>query len=80
MAHNLNLNKRTGEYAFAKVGNPAWHKLGKLIDKPMTSEQTLEYAQLDYLVEKDLCIILILMSMFNLVLVLVLLELILWSN
>jgi len=52
MAHNLNLNKRTGEYAFAKVGNPAWHKLGKLIDKPMTSEEALEYAQLDYLVEK----------------------------
>jgi len=52
MAHNLNLNKRTGEYAFAKVGNPAWHKLGKLIDKPMTSQEALEYAQLDYLVEK----------------------------
>lgn len=52
MAHNLNLNKRTGEYAFVKVGNPAWHKLGKLIDKPMTSAEALEYAQLDYLVEK----------------------------
>jgi phage/plasmid-like protein (TIGR03299 family) len=49
MAHNLNY--ANGKYAFAST-EPAWHGLGTIVDKPMTAEEAIKYAGLDYTVEK----------------------------
>lgn len=53
MSHNLNLNKKTGKYALAVVKEKAWHGLGQILDGPMTSEQAIKEAQLDWKVIKE---------------------------
>lgn len=52
MAHNLNLNRRTGKYSFAAKGELAWHGLGQYVTEAMTAKQAIELAQLDFTVEK----------------------------
>lgn len=50
MAHNLNY--RMGEASFFTVREKAWHKLGRVLDNPPTSEEAIIAANLDFTVEK----------------------------
>ena len=52
MAHNLNFDKRKGTWSFASHSEVAWHGLGQIVDKAMTSEEAIKLANLDYEVEK----------------------------
>ena len=52
MAHNLNFNKKTGTWSFASHLEKAWHGLGQVVEKAMTSEEAIKLANLDYQVEK----------------------------
>ncbi|RYZ30478.1 MAG: DUF945 domain-containing protein [Chitinophagaceae bacterium] len=52
MAHNISLNKKTGQYSFFSVKEKAWHGLGKIVDQYPTSKEALEFAGLNYRVEK----------------------------
>jgi phage/plasmid-like protein (TIGR03299 family) len=52
MAHNLNFNKKLGTWSFASHSEVAWHGLGQIVDKAMTSEEAIKLANLDYEVEK----------------------------
>lgn len=46
MSHNINEEK-----VFV-VGEPAWHRVGKVLEKPATAQEAIQAAQLDYPVEK----------------------------
>ena len=46
MSHNINEGKRV-----FVVGEPAWHKLGVVLNKPATAKEAIEAAQLDYKLE-----------------------------
>lgn len=46
MAHNI--AKTNGQDAFVSVKEIAWHKLGKVVDKKMTSAECIKLAGLDY--------------------------------
>lgn len=50
MAHNLEI-KSNGKASFASTVN-AWHDLGVIVDKAMTSEEAIKLANLDYTVIK----------------------------
>ena len=50
MGHNI--NKTNGKYNVFVVGQPAWHGLGKVLDKPATAKEAIEAAGLDFEVEK----------------------------
>jgi phage/plasmid-like protein (TIGR03299 family) len=52
MAHNLNLNKNTKEYAFFSRKEIPWHGLGKVVEEALTSEEAIKAASLDFEVEK----------------------------
>jgi len=52
MAHNLNFNEGNQEYSFFSVKQPAWHGLGKIVKEYPTSAEALQFAGLDYTVEK----------------------------
>lgn len=52
MAHNLNFNEQNNDYAFFSVKEKAWHNLGKVVDKYPTSAEAIQFAGLDYSVEK----------------------------
>ncbi|QEM07188.1 DUF945 domain-containing protein [Mucilaginibacter rubeus] len=52
MAHNLNFNNNTNEYSFFSRKEKAWHGLGKIVEDYPTSSQAIQYAGLDYTVEK----------------------------
>ncbi|TFF37728.1 DUF932 domain-containing protein [Mucilaginibacter psychrotolerans] len=52
MAHNLNFNEATHSYSFFSVKERAWHGLGKIVDQYPTSAQAIQFAGLDYHVEK----------------------------
>lgn len=52
MAHNLNFNEQTGEYSFFSVKEKAWHGLGKIVTDYPTSREAIEFAGLNYTVEK----------------------------
>ena len=52
MAHNLNLNEQTGQHSFFSVNEKAWHGLGQIVKEYPNSAQALQYAGLDYTVEK----------------------------
>jgi phage/plasmid-like protein (TIGR03299 family) len=52
MAHNLSYNKRTGKFSFFSVKDKAWHGLGVIIQDHPTSAEAIQYAGLDYIVEK----------------------------
>ncbi|MEO8174216.1 MAG: DUF932 domain-containing protein, partial [Sediminibacterium sp.] len=52
MAHNLNYNSNTTQHSFFSVNQKAWHGLGKIVDQYPTSKEALQFAGLDYTVEK----------------------------
>ncbi len=52
MAHNLNYNDETGQYSFFSVKEKPWHGLGKIVEDYPTSAEAIQYAGLDYTVEK----------------------------
>jgi len=53
MGHNLNYNSRTGRYSFFSVKEKAWHGLGQIVEQYPTSEEAIQFAGLDYEVEKS---------------------------
>jgi len=53
MAHNLNLNSKTGRYSFFTVKEKAWHNLGQIVQDYPTSEEAIRFAGLDYEVAKS---------------------------
>ncbi|MBD3905378.1 DUF945 domain-containing protein [Chryseobacterium sp. Ch-15] len=53
MAHNLNFNHRTGKYSFFSVKEKAWHNLGQIVEDYPTSKEAIQFAGLDYDVEKS---------------------------
>lgn len=52
MAHNLNLNPRTGLYSFFSVKEKAWHGLGQIVQDYPTSAEAIKFAGLDYDIAK----------------------------
>jgi phage/plasmid-like protein (TIGR03299 family) len=52
MAHNINYNEQNGKHSFFSVKEKAWHGLGQIISDYPTSAEALQYANLDYQVEK----------------------------
>jgi phage/plasmid-like protein (TIGR03299 family) len=52
MAHNLNYNEETGKHSFFSVKEKAWHGLGQIVDEYPTSAEAIQFAGLDYEVEK----------------------------
>ena len=52
MAHQINFNEKTGKHSFFSTKEKAWHKLGQVVDRYPTSAETIQYAGLDYIVEK----------------------------
>ena len=50
--HNLNYNQQTGKHSFFSVREKAWHSLGQIIKDYPTSAEALQFAGLDYTVEK----------------------------
>lgn len=52
MAHNIHFNEQTKQHSFFSVKEKAWHGLGKVVTDYPNSQQALEYAGLDFRVEK----------------------------
>lgn len=52
MAHNLNYNQKTGKHSFFSTKEKAWHNLGTIVQEYPTSAQALQFAGLDYTIEK----------------------------
>jgi len=52
MAHQINFNEKTGRHSFMSVKEKAWHNLGQVIDRYPTSSEAIQFAGLDYIVEK----------------------------
>jgi phage/plasmid-like protein (TIGR03299 family) len=50
MAHNI--NEENGKHSFFSVNEKAWHGLGQMVDQYPTSAEAIQYAGLDYIVEK----------------------------
>lgn len=48
MSADINYNERRGTYSFVSRKEIPWHGLGKIVDKPMTSEEAIKYANADY--------------------------------
>ncbi|WP_200979778.1 DUF932 domain-containing protein [Echinicola sp. 20G] len=53
MGHNIHFNEKTGKHSFFSVKQPAWHKLGKVVEDYPTSAEAIHYAGLDYEVIKS---------------------------
>ena len=52
MAHNLNYNEENGKYSFFSVKEKAWHGLGQIVEQYPDSAEAIQFAGLDYEVEK----------------------------
>jgi phage/plasmid-like protein (TIGR03299 family) len=52
MSHNLNFNEQKGMHSFFSVKEKPWHSLGKIVQEYPTSKEAIQYAGLDYKVEK----------------------------
>lgn len=52
MAHNINFNQQTSKHSFFSVNEKPWHGLGQIVTEYPTSKQALEYAGLNFIVEK----------------------------
>lgn len=52
MAHNIHFDERKGEHSFFSVKEKAWHGLGTIVQEYPTSKEALQFAGLDYTVEK----------------------------
>lgn len=52
MAHNIHLNEQTGQHSFFSVKEKPWHGLGQIVLDYPTSAEAIQFAGLDYEVEK----------------------------
>lgn len=52
MAHNIHLNEQTGQHSFFSVKEKPWHGLGQIVRDYPTSAEAIQFAGLDYEVEK----------------------------
>jgi phage/plasmid-like protein (TIGR03299 family) len=52
MAHNIHLNRITGKHSFFSVKEKAWHGLGQIVSEYPTSKEAMQFAGLDFEVEK----------------------------
>lgn len=52
MAHQINFNEQTGKHSFFSVQQKAWHGLGQIVQDYPNSKEALEFAGLNYTVEK----------------------------
>lgn len=52
MAHKINFNQNTGKHSLMSVKEKAWHGLGQIIERYPTSAEAIQFAGLDYIVEK----------------------------
>ena len=52
MAHNIHFNEQTKQHSFFSLQQKPWHGLGKVVTAYPTSKQALEYAGLDFMVER----------------------------
>ena len=52
MAHQINYNEQTGKHSFFSLKEKAWHNLGQIVDRYPTSSEAIQFAGLDYIVEK----------------------------
>lgn len=52
MAHQINFNPKTEKHSFFSVKEKAWHNLGQIVDRYPTSAEAIQFAGLDYIVEK----------------------------
>lgn len=52
MAHNLNIDEKTGEAALYLLKEKAWHGLGQIVQTAKSSDEVLKIAHLDWDVEK----------------------------
>lgn len=52
MAHHLYYNERTQKHSFFSVKEKAWHSLGTIIEAYPTTAEALQFAGLNYTVEK----------------------------
>lgn len=52
MAHNIHHDAKTGKDSFFSVKEKAWHGLGQIVEKYPTSREAIQFAGLDYTVEK----------------------------
>lgn len=53
MSANINYNSIKGEHSFFTAKEPAWHGLGKVVDKALNSEEAMKAALLDYQILKS---------------------------
>jgi len=49
--HNLNFNNETQRYSFVSAKEPAWHKVGTVLDHVFTAREAIEFGGLDFSVE-----------------------------
>lgn len=52
MSHRIEFNVKTNTHSFVSVKEKPWHKLGKIVDKALTSAEAIKYANLDFEVIK----------------------------
>jgi phage/plasmid-like protein (TIGR03299 family) len=52
MAHNIFFNEQNDKHSFFSVKQKAWHGLGQIVEDYPTSAEAIQYAGLDYTVEK----------------------------
>nr|WP_068891249.1 DUF932 domain-containing protein [Pedobacter panaciterrae] len=52
MGHDINYNRNTGKHAFMSVKEKAWHGLGQIIEHYPNSSEAIQYAGLNFEVEK----------------------------
>ncbi|WP_119079494.1 DUF932 domain-containing protein [Chitinophaga alhagiae] len=50
--HNIHKNEVTGQHSFFSYKQKAWHQLGKVVDEYPTSADAMEYAGLNFTVER----------------------------
>jgi phage/plasmid-like protein (TIGR03299 family) len=53
MAHNINFNEQTQQHSFFSVKEKAWHGLGQIVQDYPSSKEALQFAGLNYTVEKQ---------------------------
>lgn len=52
MAHNIYFNENTGKHSFFSLKQKAWHGLGQIVEEHPISKEAIQFAGLDYEVEK----------------------------
>jgi len=54
MAHNIHINKEANHHNFFSVQEKPWHGLGKVVKDYPVSKEALEFAGLNFEVEKEI--------------------------